>query len=569
MSVFKLLLALTLVGVTLAAPSRPVAHEKRDSTPVGFAALGPAHSDTTLKLRFALAQADSSSLVDALYAVSDPASPQYGEHLTKAQVEAFVAPKNETTEAVNAWLTASGLAATSISPTGDWVSVDIPVSKANQLLNADFTVFTNEATGKQAVRTMSYSLPDELRGHVDLIHPTVVFPIAKTIDPSVKSAARRRTFHTPVPRQFTPSCDDDNFPSCLQALYNIPLTPAVNKDLFLGVTGFYGNSAHYEYLNEFLVQFRPDMDPNTNFTSVGIDGGENTQTGPSASEGELDIQYTVGLATGVPVVYYFIGFDYQDGPLEGFLDEANYLLSLDHPPQVLSTSYGMQESSLTPELTDKLCQVYAQLGARGVSIVYASGDSGVGCSDTDAFAPTFPSNCPYVTSVGGTQNGAAAPEDAWVGSGGGFSNYYPRPAYQDAAVSAYLASPNPNAGRFNASGRGFPDIAAKADFYLIEAAGLFAVQGTSASTPVVASVVALLNDRLASAGRPPLGFLNPWLYGEARGAFRTSSRATARSSARTTPIRTVPQGFDAVVGWDPVTGLGSPDFNKLLAVLGL
>ncbi|KAH9919448.1 subtilisin-like protein [Epithele typhae] len=543
MSSFKLLLALTLVGVTLAVPSRPT-HEKRDSTPVGFAALGPAPSDTTLKLRFALAQADSSSLVDALYAVSDPSSPQYGEHLTKAQVEAFVAPKNETTEAVNAWLTASGLAATSISPTGDWVSVDIPVSKANQLLNADFTVFTNEATGKQAVRTMSYTLPDELQGHVDIIHPTVVFPVANTIEPSAKSATRRRAFHTPVPRHSTPSCDEDNFPSCLQALYNIPLTPAVNKDLFLGVTGLYGNNAHYDYLHDFLVKFRPDMDPNTNFTSVGIDGGNNTQTGPSVSEGELDIQYTVGLATEVPVVYYFIGFHFQDGPLEGFLDEANYLLSLDEPPRVLSTSYGMPESSLTPEIADKLCQVYAQLGARGVSIVYASGDSGVGCPGTDAFAPTFPSNCPY----------------------GGFSNYYARPAFQDAAVSAYLSSPNPNAGRFNASGRGFPDIAAKADFYLIEEDGPFAIEGTSASTPVVSSIVALLNDRLASAGRPPLGWLNPWLYGEARGAF---TDVVAGNSSIQCSGDAEPRGFDAVEGWDPVTGLGSPDFDKLLAVLGL
>ncbi len=67
---------------------------------------------------------------------------------------------------------------------------------------------------------------------------------------------------------------------------------------------------------------------------------------------ELDIQYTVGLATDVPVTYYFIGIDNQDGDLDGFLDEANVLLALDQPPQVLSTSYGFAESNLPFSLVE-------------------------------------------------------------------------------------------------------------------------------------------------------------------------------------------------------------------------
>lgn len=67
---------------------------------------------------------------------------------------------------------------------------------------------------------------------------------------------------------------------------------------------------------------------------------------------ELDIQYTVGLATDVNVTYYFIGFDNQDGDLDGFLDEANVLLGLDTPPQVLTTSYGFSESDLSFSLVE-------------------------------------------------------------------------------------------------------------------------------------------------------------------------------------------------------------------------
>ena len=89
-------------------------------------------------------------------------------------MESFVAPKQETVDAVMAWLKENDIEATKASPAGDWLSFSIPVSKANELFDADFTVFTNDANGKQTIRTMSYSLPSELQGHVDLVHPTVV-----------------------------------------------------------------------------------------------------------------------------------------------------------------------------------------------------------------------------------------------------------------------------------------------------------------------------------------------------------------------------------------------------------
>lgn len=156
-----------------------------------------------------------------------------------------------------------------------------------------------------------------------------------------------------------------------------------------------------------------------------------------------------------------------------------------------------------------------------------------------------------MTSVGGTQS--FSPEAAWKGSSGGFSNYYPRPAYQDAAVSAYLASTGTaNAARWNTSGRAFPDIAAKADDIVIYETVFAHLQGTSASSPIVASIVALLNDRLASVGRPPMGFLNPWLYKEGWQAF--TDVTTGGSSVQCSGGVPVHQ-INATEGWDPVSGL--------------
>ncbi|KAI0674151.1 subtilisin-like protein [Trametes maxima] len=568
-------LVLVCLGSTVARPNPLAAtsrtfrvHEARRAVPTGFTEAGPASPETTIKLRIALVQGDPSGVVDALYSVSDPDSSAYGQHLAKNEIEPFVAPTDQTKQVVQSWLEANGLTAKQLSPAGDWLGIEVPVSKANNLFDTTFSLFRDVETGAHTIRTLSYSLPEYLRSHVDLVYPTVSFPVhlART---GANTQSASAAYHSTVVRRDTSStCANGTTPACLQELYRISRTPAVHKENRLGVTGFFGNSAHYAWLESFLKKFRPDMNPTTNFSVVGVDGGTNDQNTPSVSEGELDIQYTVGLATDIPVVYYFIGFDNQDGDLSGFLDEVNVLLALDKPPQVLTTSYGFSESRLSFALTDKLCRAYAQLGARGTTILYASGDSGVGCSSDspESFQATFPSNCPFVTSVGGTQG--FSPEEAWSGSSGGFSNYYARPRYQDDAVRAYLKiHGGANKGRFNASGRAFPDIAAKADnFRLFEVDSISPIYGTSAASPTVGSIIALLNDRLASARRPPLGFLNPWLYKYGRGAF---TDITAGNSSIQCSENDTARGFDAVQGWDPVTGLGTPRFDKLLELLRL
>ena len=89
------------------------------------------------------------------------------------QVQQLVAPSQESVDAVNAWLTENDVAATSISAAGDWLAFEVPVSKANELFDADFSIYTHDSTGMEAVRTLAYSIPAELQGHLELVHPTV------------------------------------------------------------------------------------------------------------------------------------------------------------------------------------------------------------------------------------------------------------------------------------------------------------------------------------------------------------------------------------------------------------
>ena len=167
-----------------------------------------------------------------------------------------------------------------------------------------------------------------------------------------------------------------------------------------------------------------------------------------------------------------------------------------------------------------------------------------------------------MTSVGATQG--ISPETAADFSSGGFSNYFARPSYQSSAVPTYLtALGSTYSGRYNASGRGFPDVAAQGvDYEVVVEGRAEGVSGTSCASPAFASVVSLLNDRLAAAGKSALGFLNPLLYSDA-------GRAALNDVTSGSNPGCFSNGFPAKAGWDPVTGLGTPNFAKLSTLVGL
>ena len=163
-----------------------------------------------------------------------------------------------------------------------------------------------------------------------------------------------------------------------------------------------------------------------------------------------------------------------------------------------------------------------------------------------------------LTSVGSTQG---INEQAADFSSGGFSNIFAQPDYQKDAVATYLKTlGNTNSGLFNTKGRAFPDVSAQGVNFVVDVAGQGqGVSGTSASSPTFAAVVALLNDELLNQGKSPLGFLNPMLYSTGAAALNDITKGSNPGCGT--------QGFPAAAGWDPVTGLGTPDFTKLLAVV--
>ena len=163
--------------------------------------------------------------------------------------------------------------------------------------------------------------------------------------------------------------------------------------------------------------------------------------------------------------------DKQAISIEPYLELATYLLNLPNKdlPQVISISYGVNEQNVPKAYAKQVCNMFGQIGARGVSIIAASGDFGPGAScqsndgkKTKKFLPGFPAACPYVTAVGGTENNS--PETAASFSGGGFSEYWPRPGWQSQAVGKYLDNHGREwKGYYNKDGRAYPDVAALAN----------------------------------------------------------------------------------------------------------
>ncbi|KAI5118434.1 hypothetical protein M0805_009712 [Coniferiporia weirii] len=562
---FKFLVFASFVAAVSANPvvRNLVVHEQRESVPIGFTKTGAAPGDQQLNLRIALVNSDMTGLENALYAVSTPSDVRYGQHLSKEEVEEFVKPSQESISKVNAFLASYGIEAKNISPAGDWLSFSVPVSKANEMFDTQFSVYKHDETGKESVNTLAYSIPSELRGHLDLVHPTITFedPIANLPVVSSPSGARNITKNA----NSQSDCDSEVTPACLQQLYNIPATLATETSNTLGVTGLLQQFANEDDLELFLSNLRPDLLSDTTFSLQTLDGGSNPQDpGDAGLEANLDIQYTVGLASGVPTTFISAGSQNHDGALGGFLDIVNFLLAESDLPSVLTTSYGQNENTVSAALANQLCNAYMQLGARGTSVLFASGDGGVAGSrnqQCSAFVPTFPSGCPFLTSVGAT---AGTSETAASLSSGGFSNVFKTPTYQSSAVSAYQkALGSTNSGKFNPNGRGFPDVSAQGENVLIAVNGEGElVEGTSCSSPIFASVIALLNDRLVAAGKSKLGFLNPFLYSSAGAAALNDITSGSNPGCDT-------NGFPARKGWDPVTGLGTPNFAKLLKAVGL
>jgi kumamolisin len=281
--------------------------------------------------------------------------------------------------------------------------------------------------------------------------------------------------------------------------------------------------------------------------SVSVLHGKNRPSSPQSADGEvmLDIEVAAAVAQGANVVVYFApntdqGF--QNALSVAIHDQLNR-------PSVISISWGGPESSWTQAAMESMDQIASEAAALGITITVAAGDSGSsdGVNDGQNHVD-FPASSPHVLACGGTNliaNGTVIQsETVWNdgaqggSTGGGYSNLFARPAWQSAVVTQNF--------------RGVPDVAGDADpesGYNIQVDGQpMVVGGTSAVAPLWAGLIAVLNQQMNTR----LGFVNPLLYAMNQSAgFHDITQGNNGA-------------FPAKPGWDPCTGMGSPDGAGLL-----
>jgi len=346
---------------------------------------------------------------------------------------------------------------------------------------------------------------------------------------------------------------------------------------------------------------------------VSIDGGivqTSTESLDDNVESDLDLQYAMALvgpkqnvtllqtgdmvegaspndvldALDASYCTYEGGDDPESDPVYPDPDATGYQghdCGTAPPPNVLSFSYASAEAFFTPAYMERMCNEFAKLGLMGVTVLWSTGDNGVATEDGTClnstgslgvstgyaiFSPSFPATCPYVTSVGATQINTTSPrmesaayQPGYLSSGGGFSNTFALPSYQQTAVQDYLTNYPPpySSSLYNSSGRAYPDLSANGVRYTVAADGTWlSVYGTSASTPVVAAFLTTINDARIAAGKSTIGFINPTIYSSSFQAAFNDITAGSNPGCDT-------NGFYAEPGWDPVTGIGTPNVAML------
>jgi len=298
--------------------------------------------------------------------------------------------------------------------------------------------------------------------------------------------------------------------------------------------------------------------PTPSIVPVGVDGAANAPTGdpngPDA-EVELDIEMLSALAPGAKIAVYF-----APNTEQGFVDALTTAIDdTTNRPSLVSISWGGPEASWSAQGLDALERSARDGALQGLTILAASGDQGASDGESSGtLSVDFPASSPFVIGCGGTRltlsGDTIEAEVVWNdlsqgegATGGGVSERFALPSYQTSA--GVPAAPN------GFVGRGVPDVAANADpetGYSVFIDGQPAViGGTSAVAPLWAALIA----RYIQALSKSLGYTNPLLYpGNVESTFHQIVSGNN-------------DGYAAGPGWNPCTGLGSPNGSALLTAL--
>ncbi len=618
--VLACLVLAALIALTALAVRSPRAGAALDrvgpqpALPAGAIAHGPVAPAQRLHVTVTLRPRDPSALAAYAREVSTPGSPHYRDYLTPRQFARRFGPTAARVRSVERALRAQGLHPGPVSAGG----LSIPVTAAASQLERAFAVSLTRLT-----------LPGRRTGIAAGSRPAVAAVAAPAIQAVVgldtTSAPRPLLVRDRAGSAWSAALGGR--PTAHAATAGPQPCAAARQ----AMSSPYGQGAHtndqiasaYEFSNVYgtgdegagVTVAVYELEPNepsdiaayqacygthASISYIPVDGGAGT--GPGAGEAALDIENLIGFAPAAQVLVYQGPNSNSGAPGAGPYDTFSKIINQDRA-SVVSVSWGQCEPAVGQ--ADALAEntLFEQAAVQGQSIVAADGDTGAQDCNTGNPMPQTqpavddPSSQPFVTGVGGTTLSALGPrpsESVWNSggtplsptvqpgaSGGGVSSFWPMPASQlDAAPGLGVRSSAVGGVACGNSGgwcRAVPDVAADADpstGYLVywngngsvagQPAGWQGIGGTSAAAPLWGALLALADGSPACAGSP-VGYADPALYRSASTDYAAAFNDV--TSGNNDFTGTNGGRYAAAPGYDPVTGLGTPNASALVGQL--
>jgi subtilase family serine protease len=521
---------------------------------------GAAAGSDNVGFRVYLGWRNGSAVKALAKAVSNPASASYGHYLTPQQFRQRFAPSQSGVNAVESWLRSQRFRVDYVPQNNHYVAAEGTVAQAN----AAFGVTLNEYRYKgMTLRAPSGALtiPSTLAGVVESVvgldeSAALVRPdTASTNAPpsfGFRNAGPFSTFWADntatVLGDTYPWAPHGYTPPMLRGAYGTATTGLDGSGQTVAIIDAYASPTIFSDAQTYSQLHDPGhVLTRSQFHQLVAPGifnrPQNKSQDPQGWYGEetLDVEAVHGMAPGANILFVGAPNNYRD------LDAALNHVVDQHLANIVTNSYGFIGEGLPPGFIKPVEQTIEQGAAEGIGIYFSSGDFGDN-SVLFGIPPTgnWPATSPFVTSVGGTSLGVGSGntyvgETGWStlrqrlvyvngtpdhwgagvftgGGGGGPSHIFPAPWYQSGVSTdnGMRTTPDismvgdPNTGFLVGQTQFFPDGGCPGGGTVCY--GEFRLGGTSLSSPLLAGVMALVDQARANSNLPPLGFANPAIY---------------------------------------------------------
>ena len=614
-----------------AAPSRVGLAKSSPTWVAKAKHLGKTPDSAAVSLKVYLSPKGGTAALQAAVAkVSTPGSASYRKFLSSAQYHASYDPSAATVTSVSKWLASAGLKVVAVGDYNSYLQVSGTVSGAQKAFGTTISTYSYDNKTAQANESL-LSVPKTIAGAVSSVTgidtlPAINKPAASTPAPPSDSFVNARPcslyygqlaakttgdYHTPLPK-----LKGKTLPYSVCGYTGVQLrtayegaTDLTGAGVTVGVIDAYASPTIVSDVTQYASKhgdagYAPGQFTQNNASSYTHTDTSATGCGASGWFGEqtLDIEAVHAMAPFANIRYYGAKSCYDDDLQTTLQKVVN-----ENKVDLVTNSYGEPDQALTGDAIAAFENTVLQGSLQGISFMFSSGDNGDELSNTGLKQTDSSASDPYVTAVGGTSDAIGsdgkfifqtgwgtvkstlnANGQGWTsigftsGAGGGYSTLFDRPAYQNSAI----ASDAP-------AGRAVPDVSMDADpttGFLVGQTelypngaihyGEYRIGGTSVASPLFTGMTALLLEH--AGGR--LGFLNPLIYGKSTAKAFTDikgqspdygnvradyANANDPSDGVVYSVRAFNQDSSLHVtkGWDPVTGIGSPNPGWLTAVL--